>query len=164
MIAVTEMIGGHDDIRLGDAEDVAHLLRAVEVHDRHHDGTEVRRRPVGDASLEPVRELEHDDVTRPDAPGRERRRHGAGRPVDVGERAGPRANLRTNAEPGAGHGPETVRHHRPERGVVPPAFSPVPLGKVVRDGPQAPPALARHRRSIASRRPLRQPRCHFLRT
>ena len=40
--------GGDDDGRVGGVDDVRHLLGAVEVHDRHHDGAEVGGGPERD--------------------------------------------------------------------------------------------------------------------
>ena len=95
-----EMIGGDDDVGLGDAEDVPDLLLSVEVHDRHDHRAEVRRGEEGDRSLDPVRELQHHDVTRSHAVGGERRGERASAAVDVTEGAGPRARGRVHLKVG----------------------------------------------------------------
>ena len=102
VVGLPEAGRGHDDVGLHDVEDVAHLLRPVEVHDRHDDRAELRGAPEGDRRLDPVRQLEHDDVARSDAPGLERRGERSGRPVDLAEGAAPRPDLRVDDELGIG--------------------------------------------------------------
>ena len=50
-----ELFCGDEDARLGRAEDVAEFLAPVEVHDRHGDGAQERRRPERRGGLHPVR-------------------------------------------------------------------------------------------------------------
>ena len=71
VVAVPEAVGRHHDVRRGGPDDVADLLRTVEVDDRDHDGPEVRRGPERDARLHPVRQLDDDDVARAHSPGRQ---------------------------------------------------------------------------------------------
>ena len=120
---------GHENFRLHRAEDVADLLLAVEVDDGHDDGTEVGGRPERDAGLQPVRELEHEHVARPDAPRAERGRQRTRRLVDVGEGAAPRAELRVDVERHVTHGIEPGRHHVAQPVVGPPPLGDVPLGE-----------------------------------
>ena len=69
VVEVTEAVGGDEDARAGLAEDEPDFLRAVEVHDRHRHRSEERRRPERRSRLDPVRQLERDQVARADAPG-----------------------------------------------------------------------------------------------
>ncbi len=55
-------------------EDVRRLAAPVDVHDRSHDGTDERGGVEGDGSLEPVRGLEGDDVSRTHAIGHQTRK------------------------------------------------------------------------------------------
>ena len=104
-------------------EDVVDLLGPVEVDDGHDDGPEVGGGPEGDAGLDPVRQLEHDDVAGADAPG----------PQRAGERAGPpgRRRRRCRATAGPSSAPGTAR--RPSR--------PRPSATIVAEGGVGPPAL-----------------------
>ena len=66
-VLMAEAVGGHQRLHARLAQDVADLLRAVEVDDRHHDRSEIRDRVEGRGRFEPVRELERDRVAGPDA-------------------------------------------------------------------------------------------------
>ena len=61
-----ELLGGDEHLRPRRGDDVAQFLAAVEVHDRHHDGTEEGRGPERHRRLHPVRQLNRDGVARPD--------------------------------------------------------------------------------------------------
>ncbi len=69
------------------AEDEPDFLHAVEVHDRHRHRAEERRRPERRRRLDPVRQLERDQVARADAPGAKPSGDAAGEIGDVAERA-----------------------------------------------------------------------------
>ena len=97
-VLVAEPVGGHERLHPGAPEDVADLLGAVEVHDRHDDRAEVRDRVERGRRLDPVRELERDRVAGPDAPGAQARRDPAREIVDLAERAAERAALRAHRE------------------------------------------------------------------
>ena len=95
---VPEALGGDDDARLRGREDVADLLRAVEVHDRDHDSTENGGRPEGRGRLHPVRQLEDDDVTGADAAFAQSRGEPAGEILDLADGARPRPDGRVHLE------------------------------------------------------------------
>ena len=67
VVAVAEPVWGDGERRLGHLDDVGDLLGAVEVHDRDDDGTGVRGSPERDRRLDPVGQLEQNDVSRTDA-------------------------------------------------------------------------------------------------
>ena len=143
VVGVAEAVGGDDDGRLGGLEDVVDLLGAVEVHDRHDDGAEVGGGPERDAGLDPVRQLEHDDVAGPDAAGAAATRPGAGPPGRRRRTCRPRAHLRPHVELDVRRScARPVGHHLPERGVGPPALGQVALGQVA--GTARSPQRSRH--------------------
>ena len=78
VVGVAEAVGGHDHIGPVAPEDVVDLLGPVEVDDRHDHGPEVGGGPERDAGLDPVGELQDDDVAGPDAPRRAAIRPGTG--------------------------------------------------------------------------------------
>ncbi len=157
VVDVTEAVGGHDDVGGGRPEDVVDLFRPVEVHDGYHDRSQVGRRPEGDAGLDPVRELEHDDGTRAHALRLQRRGQRTRRPVDVGERAVPGMDLRPNVELGVAQVGEAVGDHRPEGGVGPPPLGAVVLGQVLRQRSSPPPLRPAHVHSPSRWRTLVAP-------
>ena len=131
MVEVAEAVGGDDDVGLGGPEDVLDLLGAVEVHDRHDHGAEVGGGPERDAGLDPVRELEHDEVAGPtprarsSAASERAARSTSAKVPDHGRTFDRTWNAR-------GPCPRPVGDHRPEGGVGPPALGPVALGEVAR--------------------------------
>ncbi len=84
-VLMAEAVGGDERLHARLAQDVADLLRPVEVHDRHDDRAEIRDRVERGRGLEPVRELERDRVAGPDAAGAESAGDAARQPVDVAE-------------------------------------------------------------------------------
>ena len=93
------------------AQDVADLLRAVEVHDRHDDRAEVRDRVERRGRLEPVRKLERDRVAglhaaRPQ-PGRDRRASASTSPSVP--RYGVRSERTVNGSAAASRSPSASR-------------------------------------------------------
>ena len=97
-VLVTELVRGHERLHPRAPEDVADLLRAVEVHDRHDDRAEVRDRVERGRGLDPVRELERDRVAGPDAAGAQAGGDPARELVDLAERAAVRSALGTHGE------------------------------------------------------------------
>jgi hypothetical protein len=85
-VTVAELVGGHEHLRAGLAQDVVDLLGPVEVHDRYEHDTEHRRAVERDPGLEAVRHLERDDVALFDAARREAGREPAGELVEVAHR------------------------------------------------------------------------------
>ena len=61
-VLVPEAVGGDERLHARLAQDVADLLRSVEVHDRHDDRAEVRDRVERRRRFQPVRQLERDRV------------------------------------------------------------------------------------------------------
>ncbi len=159
VVDVPEARGRHHRGGARHREDVVDLLRAVEVHDRHHHRTQVDRRPEGDAGLGPVRQLHHHHVAGADATGAQRRGEGSGGPVDVAERAGPWSHRGVHVEVDLGHGPESVGHDLAERTPLPVTLGPVALGQLVGDPTQTPPAIVVlcH---VRLRHHSAPPRCH----
>ena len=151
VVGLPEAGRGHDGVGLHDVEDVAHLLRTVEVDDRHDDRAELRGTPERDRGLDPVRQLEHHDVAGADAAGPERGGEGPGGPVDLTERAAPRPHLRVHDELGVGQPPDRTGDGAAQRLVGPPALGGVALDQVGWDGPQVPGALAHRARTVRGR-------------
>ena len=97
-VLMAEAIGGDERLHPRLAQDVADLLGAVEVHDRHHDRAEVRDRVEGRGRLEPVRELERDRVARLDPAGAQPGGDTPRQRVDVAERASVRLAVGVHGE------------------------------------------------------------------
>ena len=95
---MAEAVGRDQCLHTRLAQDVADLLRAVEVHDRHDDRAEIRNRVEGRSRLEPVRQLERNRVAGTDAPGSQPGRDPARERVDVAEGAAIRHAIRAHRE------------------------------------------------------------------
>ena len=95
-----ELVGGDEDLRPRGRQDVAEFLAAVEVHDRHDDRTEERRRPERDGGLHPVRQLQRDHVAGPDAARAQSGGEPTGPQFDVGEGARERPHVGVHQEAG----------------------------------------------------------------
>ena len=143
IVGATESVGGHDHVRMHGAEDVVELLRPVEVHDGDDDGTEIGRRPEGDARLDPVGQLEGDDAARADAPGGECGGEGPGGPVDLVEGPVPGVDVRVHPEADPPEAGQALRHQRGEGGVTPPSLGQIPLAQLIRQRPCRPTSLPR---------------------
>ena len=163
-ILAPEAVRGHQHPRAGLAQDVAQLLRAVEVDDRHQ-----RRAEHGDAveglgGLGPVRELERDDVAGPDPeapqPSRQTPARG-GRP----RRARPRTDaFATRSGTRAGGGRRSGGAANAPRRLVVPEARPPGSGAAARRARSAAASCARRRPaplpcavgSLPARRPRAQ--------
>jgi hypothetical protein len=96
IVEMTEAVGGDEDARAGLAEDEADFLGPVEVHDRNGNRTEERRRPERRRRLDPVRQLERDEVAGTDTAGAQAAGDAASEIGDVAERARVRAQARSD--------------------------------------------------------------------
>ena len=92
-------VGGDVGARPALAEDEAHLLRAVDVHDRHEHVAADREPVERDDGLVPVRELERDDRAGLDPGVGERGDEAERVGVQVGVGAVPRTRLRPDVDP-----------------------------------------------------------------
>ena len=141
VVGLPEASRRHDDVRLH-ATRTSHLLWPVEVHDRDDDRPELGGAPERDGRLDPVRQLEYDDVAGPDAAGPQGGGEGPGRLVDLAERAAPWPLLRAHDELGIGQLSDCAGHGDAQRLVGPPAPGEVALHQVGRDGPEVPAPVA----------------------
>ena len=110
-----ELLGGDEHLRPGRGQDVADLLAAVEVHDRHDHRAEECRRPERRGGLHPVRQLDGDHVARPDAARAQPRGQPAGLDLDVARtcrRTAARAECTWNAASGLAARPPANRSPR----------------------------------------------------
>ena len=143
----------HDDQRPGPAlaEDEADLLGAVEVHDRHQRHAEHGAGVEGDGRLDPVGQLEGDDVARTEPEGAQPAGHAQRLLVDLAD--GPEVGVggRPDAEAARRIVEEAVAQELPERAVVPGALGQVPLGQRGRHRAQIPGRHADSMNSVASR-------------
>ncbi len=87
-----ELFSGDEYLRFGGRQDVTDFLSAIEVHDRHHDGSEDGRGPERGGGLHPVGQLERDDVTGSNPSGMQTRRQPPRDVFDVAEGARVRAD------------------------------------------------------------------------
>ena len=135
---MTEAVGGDQDARAGLAEDEPDFLHAVEVHDRHRHRTEERRRPERRRCLDPVRQLERDEVACADAPGAKPTGDAAGEISDVAERARVRTRPGTDLEGEVGAVGQAGGEDLAQRVVVPRAVGDVAAREVARRGAKLP--------------------------
>ena len=105
VVDVAVAVGRDVRARAALAEDEAHLLGPVDVHDRHEHVAAHREAVERDDRFAPVRQLERDDVTRLDPGLRER--------GDQAERVG--ADLRVGAVPRPRLRPDVAPWHRARR-------------------------------------------------
>ena len=98
VVVATEAIGADVDLRARLQQDELHFLGAVEVDDRHDHRAEHRQAPERGRGLDPVRQLQRDDVARLDAQGPEPGGGAERHLVGVADGAPPRPDARPDAE------------------------------------------------------------------
>jgi hypothetical protein len=152
VVEVAEAVGGDEDARAGLIQDEPDFLQPVEVHDRDGYRAQERRRPERGRRLDPVRQLERHQVTRPDTSGAQTPGDAAGEVGDVAECA------RVRTQPGSDFAGEvaplgqTGGQDLPERVVVPRAVGDVAARELGRRRAELP---GGHSPSFCRRRKLR---------
>ncbi len=127
-------VATHDHQGAGSAlaQDEADLLRSVEVHDRHQRHPEERAGVEGDRSLDPVGQLEHDDVAGPQTVRLQAAGHAERLLVDLPHRAEVRVGRRPDPNGSRRVLKKRVAQETTQRAVVPGPFRHVALRQVRR--------------------------------
>ena len=143
----------HDHQRPGAAlaEDEAQLLGTVEVHDRHQRHPEHGAGVERDGGVDPIGQLEGDDVARSEPERAQAAGHAQRLLVDLAHGPEVRVGRRPNAEAPRRVLQEGVAQELPERAVVPGALGPVARRQLVRHGAQLEGGHADSMKSVASR-------------